>query len=92
SEAASGVKGENAIKLFGNNLQQVTDYAERIRKILANVRGIDDLAVFTVLGQPTIAITIDRVAAGRYGLSPGDINTAIRTAIGGDTPGDFFEP
>ncbi|WP_163574403.1 hypothetical protein, partial [Klebsiella pneumoniae] len=42
SEAASGVKGENAIKLFGNNLQQVTDYAERIRKILANVRGIDD--------------------------------------------------
>ncbi|MGL4290242.1 MAG: efflux RND transporter permease subunit [Phreatobacter sp.] len=91
SEAASGVKGENAIKLFGNNLQQVTDYAERIRKILANVRGIDDLAVFTVLGQPTIAITIDRVAAGRYGLSPGDINTAIRTAVGGDTPGDFFE-
>jgi heavy metal efflux system protein len=92
SEAASGVKGENAIKLFGNDLSQVTDYAERIRKILASVRGIDDLAVFTVLGQPTVAITIDREAAGRYGLSPGDINTAIRTAVGGDTPGDFFEP
>ncbi|CEJ15494.1 efflux RND transporter permease subunit [Phreatobacter sp. AB_2022a] len=92
SEAASGVKGENAIKLFGNNLAEATDYAERIRKILSGVRGIDDLAVFTVLGQPTIAVTVDRLAAGRYGLSPGDINTAIRTAVGGDTPGDFFEP
>ena len=42
SEAASGVKGENAIKLFGNSLEMVTDYAERIRKVLATVRGIDD--------------------------------------------------
>mgnify|MGYP001293380740 CR=1 FL=1 len=92
SEAASGVKGENAIKLFGNNLEVATEYAEKIRKVLAGVRGIDDLAVFTVLGQPTLTIRIDRLAAGRYGLSPGDINTAIRTAIGGDSPGDFFEP
>lgn len=92
SEAASGVKGENAIKLFGNNLQAATEQAERVRKVLATVRGIDDLAVFTVLGQPTLTIQIDRLAAGRYNLSPGDINTAIRTAIGGDSPGDFFEP
>lgn len=92
SEAASGVKGENAIKLFGNNLQTATEQAERVRKVLATVRGIDDLAVFTVLGQPTLTIQIDRLAAGRYNLSPGDINTAIRTAIGGDSPGDFFEP
>lgn len=92
SEAASGVKGENAIKLFGNDLDQATDIAERVRRALATVRGIEDLAVFTVLGQPTIAVTVDRMAAGRYGLSPGDINTAIRTAVGGDTPGDFFEP
>ena len=92
SEAASGVKGENAIKLFGNNLEVATEQAEKVRRVLASVRGIDDLAVFTVLGQPTLTIRIDRLAAGRYGLSPGDINTAIRTAIGGDTPGDFFEP
>ena len=92
AEAASGVKGENAIKLFGNNLAQTAEQAERIRKILDGVHGIDDLAVFTVLGQPTITVTIDRLAAGRYGLSPGDINTAIRTAVGGDTPGDFSEP
>ena len=92
AEAASGVKGENAVKVFGTNLGDVTAYAARVRQVLAQVRGIEDVAVFNVLGQPTVAVTTDRVAAGRYGLSPGDVNAAVRTAIGGDTPGDFYEP
>jgi cobalt-zinc-cadmium resistance protein CzcA len=56
------------------------------------VQGITDLAVFTSLGQPTIQIEIDRARAARYGLSPGDINTTIKTAIGGDSAGDLYEP
>lgn len=92
AEAASGVKGENSIKLFGANLQETAIVAERIRAALGQVRGVTDLAVFNVLGQPQVLIRVDRVAAGRFGLSPSDINTAIKTAIGGDTPGDFYEP
>jgi heavy metal efflux system protein len=92
SEAVSGVKGENSIKLYGNDLQALTDTANKIKSVLATVQGITDLAVFTSLGQPTIQIDIDRARAARYGLSPGDINTTIRTAIGGDSAGDIYEP
>jgi cobalt-zinc-cadmium resistance protein CzcA len=92
SEAVSGVKGENSIKLFGNDLQALTDTANKIKSVLGTVQGITDLAVFTSLGQPTIQIEIDRARAARYGLAPGDINTTIRTAIGGDSAGDLYEP
>src|SRR5712692_6710518 len=83
SEAVSGVKGENSIKLYGNDLQALTTTANKIKSVLATVQGITDLAVFTSLGQPTIQIEIDRARAARYGLTPGDINATIRTAIGG---------
>src|ERR1700676_4954726 len=92
SEAVSGVKGENSIKLYGNDLQALTDTANKIKSVLSTVQGITDLAVFPSLGQPTIQIDIDRARAARYGLAPGDINTTIRTAIGGDSAGDLYEP
>jgi cobalt-zinc-cadmium resistance protein CzcA len=92
SEAVSGVKGENSIKLYGNDLQALTDTANKIKSVLATVQGITDLAVFTSLGQPTIQIDIDRVKAARYGLAPGDINATIKVAIGGDSAGDLYEP
>src|SRR5690349_785323 len=92
SEAVSGVKGENSIKLYGNDLQALTDTANKIKAQLATVQGVTDLAVFTSLGQPTIQIDVDRARAARYGLAPGDINTTIRTAIGGDSAGDLYEP
>src|SRR5437899_3064128 len=92
SEAVSGVKGENSIKLFGNDLQALTDTANKIKSVLATVQGITDLAVFTSLGQPTVQIDIDRAKAARYGLAPGDINATIKVAIGGDSAGDLYEP
>ncbi|MEY9570677.1 cobalt-zinc-cadmium resistance protein CzcA [Bradyrhizobium ottawaense] len=87
SEAVSGVKGENSIKLFGSDLQALTDTANKIKSVLATVQGVTDLAVFTSLGQPTVQIDIDRAKAARYGLAPGDINATIKVAIGGDTAG-----
>jgi cobalt-zinc-cadmium resistance protein CzcA len=92
SEAVSGVKGENSIKLYGNDLRSLTDTANKIKQVLSTVQGVTDLAVFTSLGQPTIQIDIDRARAARYGLSPGDINATIKVAIGGDSAGDIYEP
>ncbi|MEW6454269.1 MAG: CusA/CzcA family heavy metal efflux RND transporter [Pseudomonadota bacterium] len=92
AEAVSGVKGENSIKLFGNDLQTISDTANKIKAVLAKIPGITDLAVFTSLGQPTVQIDVDRAKAARYGLSPGDINSTIRVAIGGDSAGDLYEP
>jgi cobalt-zinc-cadmium resistance protein CzcA len=92
AEAVSGVKGENSVKLFGNDLVALTQTAEKIKAVLSTVQGITDLSVFTSLGQPTIQIDVDRARAARYGLSPGDINATIRVAIGGDSAGDLYEP
>jgi cobalt-zinc-cadmium resistance protein CzcA len=91
AEAVSGVKGENSIKLFGNDLQLISDTADKIKAVLASVRGITDLAVFTSLGQPTVQIDIDRKRAARYGLTPGDINSTVRVAMGGQAAGDLYE-
>jgi cobalt-zinc-cadmium resistance protein CzcA len=92
SEAVSGVKGENSIKLFGNDLEVLTKTANEIKEVLSTIRGITDLAVFTSLGQPTVQIDIDRARAGRYGLTPGDINLTVRAAIGGDSAGELYVP
>ncbi len=91
AEAVSGVKGENSIKLYGNDLVALTNTANKIKSVLSTVRGVTDLSVFTSLGQPTVQIDIDRARAARYGLSPGDINATIRVAIGGDSAGDLYE-
>jgi len=90
-EAVSGVKGENSVKLIGNDVVVLTETAEKIKAAMSKVRGVADLAVFTSLGQPTLRIDIDRKAAARYGLAPGDINSAVQTAVGGQAGGDLYE-
>jgi len=90
-EAASGVKGENSVKLFGNDLETLEKTAANIKDVMATVPGVADLAVLNSLGQPTIKIDIDRARAGRYGLATGDINATVQAAIGGQTAGDLYE-
>jgi cobalt-zinc-cadmium resistance protein CzcA len=90
-EAASGVKGENSVKVYGNDLETLEKTADSIAAVLANIPGITDLAVFRSLGQPTIRIDVDRVRAARYGLAPGDVNSVVQTAIGGQSAGDLYE-
>ena len=90
-EASSGVKGENSVKLFGNDLETLEKKADEIEAVMKGVPGITDLAVFNSLGQPTVRIDIDRQRAARYGLSPGDINATVQAAIGGQSAGDLYE-
>ena len=90
-EAASGVKGENSVKLYGNNLEAIQKTAYKIKEVMKTVPGITDLSVFDSLGQPTVNIDIDRERAARYGLAPGDINSTIQAAIGGQAAGNVYE-
>ncbi len=90
-EAASGVKGENSVKVYGNDLETLEKTADAVAAVLAKVPGITDLAVLRSLGQPTIRIDVDRVRAARYGLAPGDVNAVVQTAIGGQSAGDLYE-
>ena len=82
-EALSGVKGANSVKLFGNDLQTLEDAGQRIVNILSSVRGIKNVGLFHILGQPNLNINIDRQACARYGVNVADVETAIQVAIGG---------
>ncbi len=82
-EAMSGVKGENSLKLFGDNLDELTRIAGEIQNVMEGVRGVADAGVFKVNGQPSMVIDVSREHAARYGISPADVNAAIQAAVGG---------
>jgi cobalt-zinc-cadmium resistance protein CzcA len=81
-EAVSGVKGELAVKLYGDQLRTLEKKAEEIQAQMATVRGIEDLGIFRIIGQPNLNFTVDRDAAARWGINVADIQDAIQTAVG----------
>jgi len=84
-EAISGVKGVNSVKIIGPNLDTLTKFAKQVQNEMGAIRGITDLGIFPVIGQPNLNIRVDRAKAARYGLNTGDINAVIQAAIGGAT-------
>ena len=82
-EAMSGVKGENSVKLFGDDIDVLVAEADKIRDLMAQVPGITDLGVFPETGQPELLVSIDRAASARYGLMAQDVDAAVQAAIGG---------
>ena len=82
-EAISGVKGANSVKIVGPNLEVLEKLALQINDQMAQVRGVTDLGIFHVVGQPNLDIKVDREKAARYGLNTGDVNTVIQAAMGG---------
>jgi heavy metal efflux system protein len=83
-EAVSGVKGELAIKVYGDSLKTLEDKSAEIAGIMGTVRGVEDLGVFHVLGQPNLNVTVDRDAAARYQINVADVQDAVQTAVGGN--------
>ncbi len=83
-EAVSGVKGELATKVYGDDLKTLEQKADEIVAIMRQIQGIEDLGVFRVLGQPNLNVTVDRDAAARYQINVADVQDAIQTAVGGN--------
>ena len=90
-EALSGIKGENSVKVFGPDIHDNEHKASQILNVLARVRGVADLGLFSSLGQPNLKITIDRQACSRYGLNTGDVDAVIQAAIGGQAATQVYE-
>jgi heavy metal efflux system protein len=90
-EAISGVKGANSVKIIGPNLAVLEDLAGQVEAQMSKVRGVEDLGVFHVLGQPNLDIRVDRMRAARYGLNTGDVNSVIQAAMGGAVASQVLE-
>ena len=83
-EAVSGVKGELATKVYGSDLHTLEDKAAQVAQIMSHVKGVTDLGVFQVTGQPDLVYEVDRKAAARFQINVADVQDAIFTAVGGN--------
>jgi cobalt-zinc-cadmium resistance protein CzcA len=90
-EGLSGVKGANSIKIIGRNLTTLERLADEVFHEMQQVRGITDLGIFHVLGQPNLNIAVDRERAARYGLNAGDIMAVVQAALGGTVATTLLE-
>jgi cobalt-zinc-cadmium resistance protein CzcA len=83
-EAVSGVKGALAVKIYGDDLKTLEAKGDEIVNIMKDIRGVEDLGLFRLLGQPNLDFTVDRDEASRYGINVSDVQDAIQTAVGGN--------
>ncbi len=82
-EAVSGVKGQLAIKVYGADLKPLEEKGDEIVSVMRRIRGIQDLGLFRVIGQPNLNLIVDRQKASRYQINVADVQDAVQTAVGG---------
>jgi len=90
-EALSGVKGANSVKIIGRDLPTIERLADQVMRQMQQVKGVTDLGIFHVLGQPNLNIRVNREKAARYGLNTGDVTTVVQAALGGATATTLLE-
>jgi len=90
-EAMSGVKGENSIKLFGTDLKTMEVKASEIERVMQQIKGVKDLGILRLVGQPNLLIQVDREASARYGLRVADVNAVVQAAVGGQAVTQVYE-
>jgi cobalt-zinc-cadmium resistance protein CzcA len=83
-EAVSGVKGQLATKVYGDDLRTLEKTGDKIVSVMRGVKGIEDLGLFRVIGQPNLNFIVDRDQAARYQLNVADVQDAVQTAVGGN--------
>ncbi len=91
NELIAGVRGDVAVKVFGDDLAVLTATAERVAGVLRSIRGAADVKIEQVTGLPVLTVDIDRAAAARYGLGVADVQAVVRTALAGSPAGELFQ-
>ncbi|MBP6798237.1 MAG: efflux RND transporter permease subunit, partial [Luteimonas sp.] len=91
NELISGVRADVAVKIHGDDLDELVRLAARVQALMANVPGATDVKTEQVTGLPMLTVEPDRMALGNYGLNPGTLQDTVATAIGGTTAGQLFE-
>ena len=90
-EAASGVKGSIAVKIYGTDLATLESKAREVYEVLKTVRGIDDLGVLRNIGQPEFHVDLDEQRMASYGVSKADASSVLEMAVGGKQATQLYE-
>jgi cobalt-zinc-cadmium resistance protein CzcA len=83
-EAVSGVKGALAVKIYGDDLKKLEATGDQIVSVMRDIRGVEDLGLFRVLGQPNLNFEVDREQSARFAINVSDVQDAIQSAVGGN--------
>ena len=90
-EYVAGVKSSLVIKIYGNDLQELENFADQTVAIIKDVRGVEDVNVFRSIGLPELQIQLDESRMARYSVSKADAQAVIEMAIGGKAATKFYE-
>ncbi|ASF46522.1 efflux RND transporter permease subunit [Methylovulum psychrotolerans] len=90
-EMLTGVRSDLAIKVFGDDLEQLKNTANTIAKVAGTIPGAQDIRVERLTGQQYLSITVNREAIARHGINAAAIHDVIETAIGGKTATEIYE-
>ena len=91
TEAISGVKGDNVVKIFGPDLDKLEDLAGEVKQILRDIRGIEEVGIFNIKGQSNLEFRIDLDKCDRWGVAAADVNNVIQSAVGGKAMTSMIE-
>ena len=83
-ELISGIRAALAIKVYGEDLAELSRLAEQIKGVLTSVKGAKDVQVETLVGKPTVTLQVDRAAAARFGLNAADVLEVVQAGLGGE--------
>lgn len=91
AEAAAGIKAANAIKIYGDDLDKLDVYADKVLESIKNIRGIKDVGILRNIGQPEMSIMLDKEKMALYGVTVSDAQAVVEMAIGGKTATQKYE-
>lgn len=91
AEAVAGMNASNAVKIYGDNLEKLDDYANQVIAQIENVPGIKDVGILRNIGQPEISILLDEEKMAIYGITKAEAQAVIEMAIGGKTATQKYE-
>ncbi|MGI4742671.1 MAG: CusA/CzcA family heavy metal efflux RND transporter [Janthinobacterium lividum] len=91
NELISGAKQDVVLKIYGEDLQQLADYAQQAGRLVRQVDGAEDVYIEQVTGLPQIVVQLDRNRLAQFGLNVADVNRTVQTAFAGETAGQVFE-
>jgi cobalt-zinc-cadmium resistance protein CzcA len=91
AEAVAGINASNAVKIYGDDLDQLDSIANQVIKQIENVRGIKDVGILRNVGQPELSVILDREKMAAYGIKVADAQAVLEMAIGGKTATEKYE-
>ena len=91
NELISGVRSDVAVKVFGDDLDQLLEVGQNVESLMGSIPGAQDVKVEQVTGLPVLQVTPDRAALGRFGLNVSDVQQVVQASLGGAVAGQVFE-